>query len=308
MSTIVERKIRFYRMRVLPDDDGNVKAFSIGHACAAINRLGFLIPASPTSRYMQGMGDEDLGVWIRTTGNKNRLCLGTCRGGGLPQLDELGTISPLTIKARQRLLEQTHVMFFPGHIVGAEFNFYGPRVSRLPAYFHEKIPDYPRVQFDPLLNQDAQELLSHLSKPRLLRFRVHRGSTDILKAAHRHLPGALDAASQRFGAEVVEVIFRADSRSRKSSMARAVLDFLGEIVGVPSAVESVDVLQARGLDDRTGQIEAFDFLSDKLVFSCRVIKSENRLRAVDSADMFSQIEKAYNDHREQLEEAARIEA
>jgi hypothetical protein len=35
------------------------------------------------------------------------------------------------------------VVFFPKGIVGAEFNFYGPRLSRLEEYLHRKFPDLP---------------------------------------------------------------------------------------------------------------------------------------------------------------------
>src|SRR5262249_26964063 len=74
---------------------------------------------------------------------------------------------------------------------------------------------------------------------------------------------------------------RTEVHSRKNSLGRKAIDFLKEIVGAPSTYEQVEVLQARAVDSRTGQIEWFDFLSDKFVFVCRVVKQQGRQRAVD---------------------------
>ena len=65
------------------------------------------------------------------------------RRTGLPQLEQAGTVSDLKIADNAGLVEAVHVVFFPDNIVGADFNFYGPRLSRLGYYLRVNPQSYP---------------------------------------------------------------------------------------------------------------------------------------------------------------------
>jgi hypothetical protein len=122
------------------------------------------------------------------------------------------------------------------------------------------------------------------------------------------LAGALSAAADDLEAPVIELIFRVAPHSRKT-MARRGLDFLKEIVGmqtIQSTLEGAEVLKAKGVDKRTGRIEAFDFLKDKMVFVRAVAKENERDRSINSTDMFQQIEAAYNENKETVHHAVGI--
>ncbi len=303
MGITVDRKILFHRVRVIPDDDS--RPFLADQAIAAVGRTRFLPDTSPASRYMDLGNGQLMCVWPRTTAGKLRIVMGTSRRSALPSLEELGNVSALPITQAQGLLEETHVVFFPRGIVGAEVNFYGPRLGRLAQFFSEKIPSFPKVRFDALLNRDADEELRNLEDIRLLRVAVRRDDTRILERASKHLPAALDAASRHAEAPIIEVVLRSEPHSRKPLGAGA-LDILKELVGMRTIHDAAQVVQARGVDARTGSVELFDFLADKFAFKRRVVKESDRSRSVNATDMFQQIEKVYNEHKEELENAAGV--
>jgi len=310
MAEIIKRKVYFYRLRILPDeDDGTVRDFSPSDACTAISRLHFLSNTTRASRYMVSTDDAWLAVWPKvpkTRSEKARLGIGTSRHKGLPTLDDRGAISHLAIGATQNVLETTHIVFFENNIVGAEFNFHGPRVFRLSNYLAEKFPSWPRIRLHPLLNQDAQELLNHMEDTRFVRLRVNTSNLDLLPKARRSLKDSLEAQAHEVGSPVIEVAWRQSDRVRQPLPTKA-LNFVRSLVGLENIQEVADIFQARGLDDRTDRVEMFDFLKDKLVFSRQVTPFERGSRAVDATSMYSEIEIAYNQHREDLERAGEME-
>ena len=84
-------------------------------------------------------------------------------------LEQAGNISDLVLDADAGLLEAIHVVFFPNNIVGAEYNHFGPRVSRLGSYLHEKSSEaVARAAFRPILCGDAANQLDRLSDLRVL--------------------------------------------------------------------------------------------------------------------------------------------
>ena len=54
-----------------------------------------------------------------------------------------GKRKALRIDPASGLSEVCHVVWFPGNYIGAEFNFYGPRISSLHSYLSSKsLPTY----------------------------------------------------------------------------------------------------------------------------------------------------------------------
>lgn len=106
-------------------------------------------------------------------------------------------MSPLTATVGQGVLDQTHPIIFPGDIVGAEFNFHGPRPSKLSDYLSIKCPTLPIISFLPLLNRNIQEKLERLEDVHLLQLRLHKSHLSLLQQASSHLPGALRATCDK---------------------------------------------------------------------------------------------------------------
>src|SRR5205823_14209902 len=124
-------------------------------------------------RYQELDDNEATCVWPESAGGRVALTIGGVRRSGLPWLEDAGNVLPLSIGDRQGLVEQTHMVFFDDGIIGAEFNFYGPRPKRLIGFLREKCPDVPPFQLDMLLNFDAAEQVKNLEDIRLIQLRVN---------------------------------------------------------------------------------------------------------------------------------------
>lgn len=298
----VERRIYFFRWRVTASDEEQAHEFEPHVAARLIEDLDF----GNRDRYLEIDEGNDLCVWTWPGAVRPRVCLGVVRRSGLPQIEEDGDVLPLPITPEQGLVEQTHVVFLPNNIVGAEFNFYGPRLSRLAWYLEEKFPDdLPPVTFDLLLREDVQEQLAHLADVRLVQLRLHRSFFDLARQADQSLFDAFRAAGAASDASTVEVVLRHGRYSRESLPER-VLNWVRVLAKEPRTREGAEVFKVRGRDDRTQGVENFDLLRDQLVTSRQVVRHGERERAVDSESMFQAIETAYDDLRESLERAAGV--
>ena len=123
-----------------------------------------------------------------------------CRDHGLPMLERDAILEPLTIAAGRRLAELTHAVFFDRHVIGAEYNHYGPRLSSLASYLADKVPQClpanNRVSIVPLINTDLLALLRDAPTIRSLSLKMAPLLVDSIQKA-RHLPSR-DALSQLF--------------------------------------------------------------------------------------------------------------
>lgn len=295
----IERKVYFYRWRTTGQPP-----FDPQEAARLIAELEFTVDG----RYQELEDDELLCVWPARRSQYVRLQLGVVRKTGLPHIEQSGAVSPLNIRPNQGLVEQTHVVFFPNRIVGAEFNFYGPRVARFTEYLRQKFQnDLPRVNFEPLLRRDVQEQIQHFRDIRVLQLRVHREYLDLLSGAEASLPEALRRTEAYLGAATVELVLRPQkfSRGGLAQFQRAV-DLVRTLVRNPRTREGVEVFKVRAEDDRTGKPEWFDLLKDHLIATRRVARQDDQHRAVNSASMYREIQRAYEQLRESLETAAGI--
>lgn len=86
-----------------------------------------------------------------------------CREHGLPMLAQETNLEPLNIAVDRRLAELTHSVFFDNHIVGGEYNHYGPRLPALAGYLADKVPQClppnKKIRIVPLINNNLLGLL-----------------------------------------------------------------------------------------------------------------------------------------------------
>ena len=198
----IERKVYFYRL--IAGISVPRPIFDPSLAVQLVDQLNF----SDGKRYLEIENGNVLCAWpVQTTGNV-KLRLGIVRRSGLPDVEEGGNITPLGILDQQGLVEMVHIVFFPNNIVGAEFNFFGPRISRLPGYFRVKCGDHlPPIKFAMLLRQDAQAQLANVQAIRIAQIRLHRAHYDLVRQADENIFQVFRACEDAAGAENVEVIF-----------------------------------------------------------------------------------------------------
>lgn len=303
MATI-KRKIHFFQIRhISPNTE-----FVIANAVEERRQKAFTRPAKDiNSAYMADEdGDPQLGLWIhRSHANCFRLAIGTVRSNALPAVDDHGNVTPLDI-ADKSLLELTHCVFFPTGIVGAEFNFYGPRITRLTEYFAEKCPSHARFKLTAIANRDASQMLDKLREIQLLHLRVFPRKIPDEMLADGGLFDFLGNLGGVSGAENFEIILRPRLHSQ-DSLGNSVMEIVKGLVGWPQMHDAVDQLKVEGKTRTSNTRESFDLLSDKFVVQEDVLKAKENSRSVDSSDMFSAIHRAYNGIERDLLDAARIE-
>ena len=151
----IERRIFFDRLNCGTEDSGEPVSFDPTEPLLQIDTL----PWELTGRYIRTIDGGLMCCWVDRTEANQRLRLATIRRAGLPQVENGGgTLSGLPIPPSSGLAEITHMMFFPNNLLGAVFNFYGPRATRLGAYLNNKVPSIPHLLYiEALIRQDIVE-------------------------------------------------------------------------------------------------------------------------------------------------------
>jgi hypothetical protein len=304
-----ERRIHYYRVDAGLDDDGVPLGVDLDAALRHINTL----PFAENGRYLAGDGDTVSCAWVDRFDEPAALRLATIRRSGLPHIEETGTLSPLGIAESQGIAEPIHVVLFnetilgvPSTIAGSEFNFYGPRVSRLAYYLSRRAPaGPPRVTFRPLLRNDTREVLDRLSDIRLFRLRINRAYVDEIQATDQSLGGAFAAASEVGQAEDLEVVLRPRRHSR-GRIGEGMLGVARRLARRPDLREGAINFEVRGFNGVTEHVELVDILSDRLIATRRILRESARSRALDRWATYAAIEDGYREMRDDLIRAASV--
>jgi hypothetical protein len=302
-----ERRIHYYRVDAGLDDDGVPVPVDLDAALRHINELQF----TDEGRYLPGDGDTVTCAWVDRLDEPAALRLATIRRSGLPHIEETGNLSPLDIAENQGIAEPIHVVLFnetilgvPSTIAGSEFNFYGPRISRLAFYLSRRAPTGTRrVTFRPLLRNDTREILGRLSDIRLFRLRINRAYVDEIQATNESLGGAFAAASDVGQAEDLEVVLRPRRHSR-GRIAEGMLGVARRLAGRDDLREGAINFEVRGFNAETEHVELVDILSDRLIATRRILREGTRSRALDRWATYAAIEDGYTEMRNDLITAA----
>ena len=298
----VERRIYFYRVCAGTDDGVRPLPFDPSPTLEHIERL----PFSSRGRYWLDDDGKDTCCWVDRSTPLHRLRFGHIRRSGLPQVERRGMLTPLHIPATSGLAEIVHVVFFPDHIIGSEFNFYGPRLPRLAPYLAAKAGDgCAALAFEPLLRQDIAEQLDHLRDVRLVRLRIRPSYAARVAQADRDLGSAFEAAQRAGEADELEIVLKSLPRSRHP-LATRLLDAIKRLAGFTDLRSEVSRFDVKGLHERTGRVEELDILSDQLIARGQIIRQDKRTRALNPDSAYEAIERAYHELHDQLVAAAGV--
>ena len=159
-TVLAKRNVFFYEMRVTRQVDVEWRLDVPG----LIDALE-AIPDAELIRPARGgvTGDSYEFVRVIRAGKTPAIAYVRCRDHGLPMLAREADLEPLTIAADRQLAELTHAVFFDDHIIGAEYNHYGPRISSLALYLAGMVPQClppnRRISIAPLVDNQPLELL-----------------------------------------------------------------------------------------------------------------------------------------------------
>ena len=302
----LERKIHFYRSRVGVDGGGRPLPFDPTPALTVIGTMPFADGAS--SRYLLGDDGNAICAWPENGGLRTALRFCQIRRTGLPQLEQGGTVSDLNIAANAGLLEAVHVVFFANNIVGADFNFHGPRLSRLGYYLRLKSGNaVPLAAFEPLLRQDVAEQLDHLTELRLLDLKIRSSYRATVRQADNSLADAFDATDKVLNGDMeeLEIVLKPASDRRHGALQR-LLGPLKALARGSDLRENTSRFQVRGKCDGTGSVETIDLLHDQLIARKQMMRLGERSRAINAESAFAAIEAAHAELVDDLRQAASI--
>lgn len=295
-----ERKIHFFRALTPKNTAGRPSALPVSDILDHIETL----PCVIGQRYLEQPDSNVLCAWMDSGLHNPRMRLATVRRSGLPMLEDGGTLSPLAIAASAGLYEPIHVCFFPENIVGVEFNFYGPRPSRLPIYMRRTAPNQcPPFSLAPLLRQNVMEQLGRMRELKVVSLKILASYSAQVAEADTDLGAAFEAARRVGESEVVQLVLQPAPYHRRTMSQRA----LGAVRRLAERLDLRDnalAFTVTGLDEASGHLEEIDILSDELVATKKIIRMDPRTRALDDGAAYAAIEEAFQEMEAELRAAA----
>jgi hypothetical protein len=299
-----ERKILFYRLNAGKGASGKPLLVDLLPALKHIQAL----PFSEAGKYHTFGDGNALACWVDRLTAPLRFRLVQIRRSGLPGIESQGEITPLSIPLNSGLAEVTHFVVFDSGIVGAEFNFYGPRPSRLPGYLSAKcgklVPDF---SCDALLKRDIDEQLKQLTELKLFQLRIDPSYVSVVEKANESLGAAFKAALEAGEADAVEIILRRSGRKINGpGLTKGLIQTVKKLAGHKDLQEHVDSFKVKGVNVKTEKLELIDVLSDELVAYKDIPRLSERSRQLQDGAAFAAIEESYGDLKTDLLVAASI--
>ena len=300
----VKRRIHFFRADSGTEASGLPVAARPREWLRELQELEFT--DDDTSRYL-AIEDGDV-LWAKELDQSSYPAMQFCRSrrSALPQRERRGTISDLGIEPDEGLVEPVHTVFFPNNVVGAEYNHFGPRISRLSYYLEKKLGGQ-KTRFRPLLRENAEDILDRLLDLRVLEFNIDRSAIESLEQVDQSLASAFDANRNLVtGQERISVVLKFERTDQAGALQRF-SGMIRHILGADDGPGSVMKLSARGKLYDTNRVQTIDLLSDFVVFESEFMCVSPRSRAIDAGSAVSIIEGVYLANQESLERAASMD-
>lgn len=313
----LERKIHFYRAHIGNDDGGCPFPFDPTPALKHINTLPFT--NDNNGRYLfddpDGFGNAVCVVDYSDRANQRiRFC--RVRRTGLPQLERAGNISDLDIDSDTGLLEAIHVVFFPDNIVGAEYNHFGPRISRLGSYLHEKSGNELRLPtsgnelrpltFRHLVRSEVAEQLDRLTDIRIMDFSISPAHISLVRQADGSLADALEATRRAVGEPDTVRLILTPRKENQTEFCNEWINRLKQLLNFERIYEGAARLQVRGKCEDSGRVETINLLNNLFISTKQIVRLNERGRSLDPESAFQAIRDAREELGDDLQNASSI--
>ena len=263
------------------------------------------MPFSPTGRYLDS-GDSRLCCWVDLTGPKQCFRLVQIRRSDFPLVENQGKLTDLAIPQDSGLAEAIHIVSFPDNIFGADYNFYGPRMTQLSQYLSKKVDKWcPGVIFEPLLRQDVADQLDRLQEIKLFNLKIRASYAAVVAEADRDLGAAFETFARVGGAQELEIVLRPEKYSRKP-LAHNLLNIARRLARMTGLRTEASRFQIRGVRKDNGSVELVDVLRDQLITKKSILRQSRRGRALEKNSAYEAIEEAFYDLQDDLKAASGI--
>lgn len=299
-----KRSIHFFRIDGGADDSGVPIAVDLHPALQKVQGLPFR-DATVGGRYVTS-GDADQCAWIDEVGEICKIRFANVRRNALPQAEVGGELTDLALAEEAGIYEVSHLCIFEDGIVGIEFNFYGPRPSRLAPYLRRVVgDDCPEFKLEALLRQDVAEVLQRKKAVRKLDLNVRRPYIAVIEEAHASLGSALRAAEAASHADCVGIYLEPEPYQRRN-LDDGILRLLRRLAPRTDLRENARTLKATVIDEQTDRAEEVDLLRDELISRKKILRQHDRTRVLLTEDAYAKIEQAYTELRDDLTTAASV--
>jgi hypothetical protein len=305
----VERRIHFFRAEVAPYNHASPVELDGGAICKAIEALQWNQSAANTV-YWEPEPDV---VHVAKVDSyqypalapRHRLRFFTIRRNDIPLLEVQGTFSPLTIPAHGGLAEAVYVAIFPNNIVGAVYNYHGPRLPRLGSYLHAKAPAIPQVMFAALIRGDALARLNRLTSLSSVTIRMSQAAIDALYGQNKDFDAMFGAMRSLGTTKSAEVTLTGDRHIGLGTKVKRIVTWLlhGGSLSQAATADGVEQLIVKGWDAVTDRTATFDLLSEHVVMNRKIIRQSATSRALEEHSAYREIESAYFELADELGDA-----
>jgi hypothetical protein len=298
-----KRSIHFFRIDGGADDTGVPIAIDLCPALQKADGLPFR-DAATGGRYVTS-SDADQCAWIDQVGETCKIRFANVRRNALPQAETGGELTDLALADEAGICEVSHLCTFPDGIVGIEFNFYGPRPSRLAPYLRRAVgDDCPEFKLEALLRQDVAAVLQRKKAVRKLDLNVRRPYIEVVEQANASLGAALRAAATASNADCVGLYLEPEPYQRRN-LDGGILGLLRQLAPRADLRENARTLKATVID-QADRAEEIDLLRDELISQKKILRQHDRTRVLLSEDAYAKIEEAYAERQGDLTAAASI--
>lgn len=305
MNTTINREIHFFRVDAGRDASGKPLSFSPLRTLEHVDKLKWDSSGSKGKYWKDA--DKITACWIDGLSAPFKIRIGNIRRADFPQIEQQGEVTPLEMPESSGLVEQTHIVFFDNNIAGCDFNFYGPRITRLSYYLAEKAVGISptELNFTPILRQDVYRQLQRFKFLKLFNLKIRSTYADVIKSIDDSLGDSFKAAIKAGEADEIELILRCTKRS-KGWLSEGLLENAKKIIQQRDLRYETSKFVVSGYVEDERKVQVLDLLSDLMIMKKAIRKAERRSKALNPTAAYNAIISAYEELRDEIESSASV--
>ena len=294
------RKIYFYSINAGRNLAGKPIPYDLESVLEVIQGLDFKTDAG----YLRDEGGFEVCGFVDEQSSLQKVRFCKIIRDDLPQIERQGNLADLELTEKEGLAHCVHVVFFPDNIVGLEYNYNGPTVTRISEYLYEKAKNVcPKIpEFEHLVDPDTIAKLKRMKTVRRFRIRVRPSLLNSVEQADESLAGTFRSARELAQAKEIELSLSVGHAGRKETLGSRLIDVATTLVTLKDTNNDVISAEINGYNN-TGKIDVVDLLSAKLMAIKNIPRRRGRTSAPPKESVYAAIEEAYNDFKDQFPRA-----
>jgi len=277
-----QRKILFYWAKPLRED----VIWDREAVCAAVLAL------SGVDAYFDD-GEQVNRAEVYSENKPHMIRFFKVRRDDLPGVDDgAGDRTDLEIAEEAGLIEAIHLCLFPNGIIGAEFFFYGPRISRFERFVNQKL-DLGPFELCELIRNDVIDQALRFDDIRLLRIKLTPSPASRDAIAGVKLGPLMDMAVDLGAGVYADLTLRAESHDDK--FRDKIKTLLRRVKQGANDVCLFEKLEIAGKPAPDEPVTSLDLLSERLYRMVEIPYRTQRFRDLNSDAAFAAIRQAYRE-------------